>query len=138
MRAKLRPTQIDPDTGRIMEWAFQAEQSRVRGQTAPLWGLSLGRHITPQDTPELTTGVVKHLEYTTPRMPGYQNAGSWVTGTLLNEWARLGQSEQAYKTIHRAITQRLHPNLMMHFYTQKYFQIDGNMETCAGITEMLL
>ena len=138
IRSKLRPTLIDPDTGRIMEWAFKAEQSRVSGQTAPLWGISPGRQITPQDTPELAAAAIKHLEYTTPRMPGYQNGGSWVTGTILNEWARLGQSEQAYKTIHRAITQRLFPNLMMHFYTQKYFQIDGNMGTTAGITEMLL
>ncbi len=87
IRERLRPTQIDSDTGRIMEWAFKAEQSRVSGQTAPLWGLSPGRRITPQDTPELAAAAIKHLEYTTPRMPGYQNGGSWVTGTILNEWA---------------------------------------------------
>lgn len=138
LRSRLRPTQIDPDTGRIMEWAFKAEQSRISGQTAPLWGLSPGREITPQETPELAAAAVKHLEYTLPHMPGYQDGGSWVTGTLMNEWVRLGQAEQAYQTLHRAITQRLYPNLMMHFYTQKYFQIDGNMGTCAGITEMLL
>ncbi len=58
--------------------------------------------------------------------------------TLFQRPARLGQSEQAYRTIHRAIIQRLFPNLMMHFYNQKYFEIDGNMGTCAGMTEMLL
>jgi len=138
IRSKLRPTQIDPNTGRIMEWAYPAEQDRISGQTAPLWGLSPGRQITPQDTPELAAAAIKHLKYTTPHIPAYQNGGSWVTGTILNEWARLGQAEHAYKTIHRAITERLYPNLMMHFYTKKYFEIDGNMGTTAGITEMLL
>ncbi|EMI52938.1 glycoside hydrolase family 95 protein, partial [Rhodopirellula sallentina] len=48
--SRLRPNQIDPDTGRIMEWAFQAEQPRVSGQLAPLWGVSPGREINIHDT----------------------------------------------------------------------------------------
>ncbi|WP_419194867.1 glycosyl hydrolase family 95 catalytic domain-containing protein [Novipirellula herctigrandis] len=138
IRSKLRPTKIDSKTGRLMEWAFPAEQTVVSGQTAPLWAISPGRAITPHDTPELAAAAVKHLVYTIPKIPVYQRGGSWITGTLLNEWARLGEPEQAYKTIHKAITQYLYPNLMMHFYTQKYFQIDGNMGTCAGMTEMLM
>lgn len=138
IRARLRPTRVDAKTGHIMEWAFPAQQERVSGQTAAMWGLSPGRQITPQDTPELAEAAVKYLKYINDRMPVYQNSGSWVTGTLLNEWARLGQSDGAYATMLRAITQRLYPNMMMHFYTQKYFQIDGNMGTTAGITEMLL
>lgn len=138
IRSKLRPTQIDPDTGRIMEWAFQAEKSNYCGQSAPLWGLSPGRQITPQDTPELAAAAVAYLKNLIPRIPGYETGGSWVTGTLLNHWARLGRPVEAYDTVNKAIRERLYPNLMMHFYNQKYFQIDGNMGATAGITEMLL
>lgn len=139
LRGKLRPTRIDPDTGRLMEWAFQAEQHRgVSGQTAPLWGLSPGREITPQDTPELAAAAEEFLTFITPGIPEYQSAGSWVTGTILNEWVRLGNAEQARRTMHKAMRERLYPNLMMHFYTQKYFEIDGNMGTTAGVAEMLL
>lgn len=138
IRARLRPTRVDPETGRLMEWAFPAEKAGPSGQTAPLWGVSPGRQINVHDTPELAIAAIRHLAYHIPRMPPYETGGSWVTGTLLNAWARLEQGDEAYATIRRAIRERLYPSLMMHFYHQKYFQIDGNLGTTAGIAEMLL
>ena len=138
VRSKLRPTTIDPSTGHIMEWAFPAEQDRFSGQTAALWGLSPGAQITPEDTPELAEAAARFLSHIFDRMPHYQDAGSWVTGTQLNAWARLGRREEAYATMTRAVRERVFSNLMMHFYTQKYFEIDGNMGTTAGMAEMLI
>lgn len=138
IRSRLRPTRVDQKTGHIMEWAFPAQQNRFSGQTAAMWGLCPGRQINPKDTPQLAEASVKFLKHIWNRMPGYQKAGSWVTGTQFNEWARLWQPEGAYNTMSRAIKGCLYSNLMMHFYTQKYFQIDGNMGTTAGIAEMLM
>lgn len=134
----LRPNQIDPKTGRIMEWAFPAEQKPISGQLPPLWGLSPGREITPQGTPEIADACVDFLEYITPHIPEYQTTGSWITGTHLNSWARLGRGEKAYGVINKVMSEKLAPNLMMKFYGKDYFQIDGNMGTTAGVTEMLI
>ncbi len=115
IRAKLRATQIDPETGRIMEWAFRAEKTGRQGrqscgQTAPFVGrVPWALQITPQDTPALAQAAVKYLEYHIPRIYDYETGGSWVTGTLLNLWARLGCADQAYATVNKAITERLYP-----------------------------
>ncbi len=140
--SKLRPIQIDPDTGRIREWAFAAEKAfrgnGNSGQTAPIWGVSPGRQITPKDTPKLAQAAIKYLNFHIPRTFGYETEGSWVTGTRINAWARLGQNKEAYKELEKIATRRLWPNLMMSFYGKNYFQIDGNMGTAAGMTEMLM
>jgi alpha-L-fucosidase 2 len=137
--SRLRPTQIDPVTGRIMGWAFRAEKDiKSGGQTPPLWGVSPGRQINVHDTPDLADAAIKYLKHHIPIIPSHESGGSWITGTRLNVWARLQRPEEAYGTVNKAMKDHLYPNLMMHFLNVKYFQIDGNMGTTAGITEMLM
>lgn len=81
IRSGLRPTQIAPDTGRIVEWAFPAERSgrggQNNGQTVPLWAVPPGRQITPLDTPELAQAAIKYLQYRVPGIYGYETEGSY-------------------------------------------------------------
>ncbi len=135
---RLRPIEIDPETGRLMEWAYPAEKAHASGQMTPLWAVAPGNQISPQDTPGLAHAAVNYLKHHIPQIPEWESAGSWVSGTILNYWARLCEETNAYATLVKAMREKLHPNLMMHFYPEEYFQIDGNMGATAGIAEMLL
>jgi alpha-L-fucosidase 2 len=135
MRARLLPTRINPETGRIAEWRDNREPHRYSsGQLAALWGLNPGDQITPWGTPELAAAARKSLEFRKVCV------GSWCSSTRINFWARLGVGEGALDIIHRYVGGNVRSSLLGDFGPShnKFFEIDGNFGLTAGIAEMLL
>jgi len=137
LRARLRPTTINPKTGRINEWRDNREKDphQYLGQMAPLWALNPGDDITPWGTPELAEAAAKTIEN---RHHDQALIGSWVTGTKMNFWARLGNGEKAWDILKKTVPRELAPSLMMYFYDKQYNQFDGNAGITSGVVEMLM
>jgi alpha-L-fucosidase 2 len=132
MRARLLPTRINPETGRICEWRDDREpDSYGSGQLAALWGLNPGDQITPWGTPDLAAAARKSLEFRQIK------TGSWCSGTRINFWARLGDGEGTLDILHRHLRGNVKPSLLSDF-GGRFFEIDGNFGLTSGIAEMLL
>jgi alpha-L-fucosidase 2 len=89
-----------------------------------------GEEIDPRSTPELASAARKAI--ISRGEEGMSFSMAW-RGAL---WARLLDSEQAYKEIRDLITNRTWPNLFSK--DGKALQVDGNFGGTAAITEMLL
>ena len=132
MRARLLPTRINPETGRIAEWRDNREPHRYSsGQLAALWGLNPGDQITPWGTPELAAAARKSLEFRQVKL------GSWCSGTRMNFRARLGDGEGALGILRGHVRGNVKPSLLADF-GGRFFEIDGNFGLTSGIAEMLL
>ncbi|SIT02757.1 alpha-L-fucosidase 2 [Zobellia uliginosa] len=138
MTKKLRPSTINQETGELMEWAWSAEPRNISGQLAPLWGVNPGTEINYSDSPELAMAAEKTIKARDPFVASYETTGSWVSGTKANFWARLNKGDEAYYIIKRSFIENLFPNMLVSFYPEKYFQIDGNLGMAAAMNEMLL
>jgi len=138
MSGKLRPATIDSISGQIMEWAWPAQPKNISGQLAPLWGVNPGCEINYMDSPELAAAAEKTIRARDPYVAAYEKTGSWVSGTRANFWARLSRGDEAYKMYKKTVKENLFPNLLVSFYPQKYFMIDGNLGLAASMNEMLM
>ncbi len=137
-RDQLRPTTIDPKSGELMEWAWEAYPNKVSGQLAPLWGVNPGTEINIYNTPELSEAAVRTILARDPQLPPYETSGSWISGTRTNFWARLCDGDRAYGEYIKALNEKVIPNLFMSIYNEKHFQIDGNFGIASAFNEMLL
>ncbi len=131
---KLPPMKIGKE-GQLQEW-YEDYQELEPGHrhVSHLLAVYPEWQINGDETPELFAAARKSLE---TRLAYGGGGTGWSLGWLMNLWARFGEGEKAWETIHEMLAASTQMSLL-DIHPPRIFQIDGNLGTVAGMAEMLL
>ncbi|QOD61756.1 glycoside hydrolase family 95 protein [Polaribacter haliotis] len=128
----LAQTQIGSD-GRLMEWQEEFKELEPgHRHISHLFALHPGYQIDVVKTPVYAEAARKSLDYRIENGGGHTG---WSAAWLINQYARLGDGENANKSLKTVLSKSTSPNL---FGLHPPFQMDANFGTSSGIAEMLL
>jgi len=131
-QGKLAKTKIGED-GRLMEWNESFEEAYPgHRHISHLFALHPGYEIDIQNTPELARAAKKSLDY---RILNGRGHTGWSAAWLINQYARLGEAENAKQSLNTVLAKSTNPNL---FGSHPPFQMDANFGATSGVAEMLI
>ncbi len=128
-RKKLAPDMVGAK-GQLQEWMddWDLENNNHR-HMSPLWGLYPGSQFSEVGDPKIYAAAKTLLKWRGDGSTG------WSYAWRIPLWARVGDSEMAYRQLAGLLGKRVLPNL---FDLCGPYQADGNYGSTAGIAEMLL
>lgn len=133
---KIPPLQISKKDGRLQEWIEDYKDTEPgHRHLSHLISLYPGSLIN-KNTPALLQAAEKSID---ARLAHHGGATGWSAAWLVNCFARLQRSEDAYQQTKILLQQHTMANMFDKIEPRgNVFQIDGNFGGTAGIAEMLI